>query len=217
VLAAVLIGASVLGTRGGDPAEPAAPSSSAQAPAYLTGIPQDGTFLGDPDAPYTLIEYADIQCPFCAEYARDVLPALVRRYGESGELRFEYRGLQFLGSDSDKALRAVLAAGEQDKLWNVLHALYARQGEENSGWVADDVIREAGESAPGLDVEQMLADMPKMERGIARASDQARIQSVRGTPTFVLASNDGETVTPIRVGELIEQAFVDAIDAATKP
>jgi protein-disulfide isomerase len=69
-------------------APPARPDA---APVSFAGIPQDGTALGSASAPATPTEYADLQCPFCADYARDVLPAVVERYVRTGRLRLELR------------------------------------------------------------------------------------------------------------------------------
>ena len=60
---------------------------------------------------------------------------LLQEYVQSGKLRIVFRGLAFIGSDSDKALRTAIAAGEDDHLWDVVHGLYAGQGVENAGWV----------------------------------------------------------------------------------
>ena len=72
----------------------------------LDGIPQDGIALGEPDAPVTLVEYADLQCPFCAEWALQTFPELVADYVRDGRLRIEFRGLTFIGPESEDALRA---------------------------------------------------------------------------------------------------------------
>ncbi len=60
-----------------------------------------------------------------------------------GRSNTEFRGYPFIGDDSLKAQRFVLAAGLQDRLWNLQEALYRNQGAENSGWVTDDLIRRA--------------------------------------------------------------------------
>jgi hypothetical protein len=50
------------------------------------GVPQRGVTLGRADAPVTLVEFADLQCPFCAEYADRTLPTIVQRYVRSGRV-----------------------------------------------------------------------------------------------------------------------------------
>ena len=74
VLGGSLIGASRLGTEEG------AASPSEPLPSILDGIPQSGTALGSPEAPVTLVEYADLQCPYCAEWTHRTFPALVDQY-----------------------------------------------------------------------------------------------------------------------------------------
>ena len=81
VLAAVIVGVAVAISQGGaDDDEPSpAPGSAGQEQAedLFEGIPQSGVSLGDPDAPATLIEFADLQCPFCAEFATGELPGVI--------------------------------------------------------------------------------------------------------------------------------------------
>ena len=102
------------GLRGGCAATATPPAAELAGEAgLLRGIPQQGTALGSPDAPVTLVEYADLQCPYCAQWARDAFPELVRDYVRTGRVRIVFRGLAFLGPDSDAALRAALAAGQQ--------------------------------------------------------------------------------------------------------
>jgi protein-disulfide isomerase len=121
-------------------------------PSLFAGVTQHRAALGSPAAPLTLTEYADLQCPYCAQWARETLPVLVRDYVRTGKLRIVFRGLAFLGSDSHKALRAAHAAGRQNHLWDVVHGLYALQGAENSGWVSDHLLDEVAERVSGLDV-----------------------------------------------------------------
>src|SRR5512141_2096373 len=136
VVALALIGASRL-SADSQPTDKPVPTQAGEVAgageitALLDGIPQQGTVLGKPDAPVTLVEYADFQCPYCAQWALGTLPALVRDYVRAGKLRIEFRGLAFLGPDSETALRAALAAGREDGLWNVVELLYANQGAEN--------------------------------------------------------------------------------------
>lgn len=183
--------------------------------ALLRGIPQDGTMLGDPEAPVTVVEYADLQCPYCKTFALDTLPRLIDEYVRPGKVRLEFRGLAFLGQDSVEALRAVLAAGRQDRLWNVMDLLYANQGQENSGWVTTDLLRAVGAAVPGLDVERMLSEAATapVQTAIERAQAQAAADGIEGTPSFTVARTGAQKGKLIGAGAIGIEAFRPEIDA----
>src|SRR4029450_1834671 len=60
-----------------------------------------------------------------------------------------------IGDASVKGNRYLLAAGEQEKLWNLAEALYRNQGAENSGWLTEDVVRKLAAQTPRLDVDRL--------------------------------------------------------------
>jgi protein-disulfide isomerase len=183
----------------------------------LDGIRQRGTVLGDPSAPATLIEYADLSCPFCAHYSTAVFPTLVDRYVRSGRLKFEFRGLAFLQpvDNSDRALRYALAAGAQHRLWNYVERVYATQGEEGTEWFTDAFARTIAEQIPGLDARMLARDAEGsvVAGQVARSSEQAGQAHVSGTPTFFL-QKDSEPASPIVVSELTPEAFTAALEDA---
>ena len=78
----------------------------------LSGIPQDGRTLGAPDANVTLVEWADPQCPACRLYTEEFFPTVVDEYVRPGRVKTEFRGFPFIGDDSLKAYRFLLAAGD---------------------------------------------------------------------------------------------------------
>ena len=137
-LAAVLIAVSVAG--GDDEQTAGVVHGVAATEALLEGIPQSGNVLGRPGAPVTIVEYADYQCPFCAQWAVGTLPAIVDEYVRPGNVKIVFQGIAILGEDSVTALQAAVSAGMQDKLWNVGELLFHNQGAENSGWVTDDLL-----------------------------------------------------------------------------
>lgn len=188
--AAIALVAAALVLRGDDSSPPPTPTAAVD----LDGIPQDGTVLGSPEARVTLIEYADLQCPACRAYNATMLDPLVRDYVRPGKVKTEFRGLSFIGPDSERALRLVLAAGLQDRLWHLEEALYRNQGGENSGWVTDDLVRELGAEIDGLDVERLFTDAEsdEVEAMAAEAADQAREAEVGGTPTLNVQVGDEE-------------------------
>jgi protein-disulfide isomerase len=190
-------------------------TGAARVDALLHGIPQQGTALGSPSAPVTLVEFADPQCPYCGVWARDALPPIVDRYVRSGKVRVVFEGMAFVGPDSATALRTALAAGQQSRFWNVLELLYENQGTENTGWVTDSLLREIGAAVPGLDTERMLADRSSaaVDRAVANADSVARAAGVNSTPTFGVGRTGGQ-VRLVPVTSLTAAALTPAIDAA---
>jgi protein-disulfide isomerase len=162
-------------------------STTGTSGSYLAGVPQHGDTLGDPSAPATLVVYEDPQCPFCRDWALGALPTVVTDYVRTGKVKLLYRGVEIIGPNSQKGLRAIYAAAKQNKLWNVADALYRRQGAENSGWITDAVIRSAAKSA-GADATAILSasSSATVTAALRTAVQSAGRDAVRGTPTFVL-------------------------------
>ena len=88
--------------------------------ALVAGIPQKGTVLGSSGTTVRMLQFEDIQCPICKRYTDEAFPAIVNEYVRPGRLKIDFRGLSFLGPDSVKALKIVMAAGLQNKLWQVV-------------------------------------------------------------------------------------------------
>jgi protein-disulfide isomerase len=156
----------------------------------LEGIPQDGIVLGSPDASVTLVEYADLQCPACRAYGETVLPTIIDQYVRTGDVKAEFRGISFIGPDSERALRFVQAAGLQNRLWQLQEAFYRNQGGENSGWVTDELVRRLAGEIPGLDIERMFVDAEgaEVDALLRQAASQAEQDEISGTPSvFVQA------------------------------
>ena len=203
-LALVVVAVAVAAGRPAEPAPAPAPSG------LFDGIPQDGIALGSPDAPFVLTEFADPQCPFCAVYARDVLPTLVDRYVRTGKVRLELRVLAFLGEDSTRAGAMAAAAARQDRLWQFTDAFYRSQGAENSGYATDEFLRRIATQTPGLDVERAFAERGDT-RMLGAAERAAGTLGVSHTPAFYLRRGDGPA-RPLEPSDLTAEAFAAALD-----
>jgi len=216
VVAVVLIvGAIVLSRGGGDGASTGATGSTAAPVALVAGIPQTGMVLGNPDAKVRMLQFEDIQCPVCRTYTEDALPAIVDEYVRPGKVKLDFRGLAFLGPDSVKALRISLAAGLQNKLWEVVGLFYANQGAENSGWVTDDLVDQILADVPGLDADKVKADADgaTVTGQLEAAQAEATTLEVRGTPSFFLGVGD-QPLYKIEPRDYIPSEFRPALDDA---
>lgn len=188
-------------------------SGAGAARQLFEGIPQSGAELGDPDAPARMVEFVDLQCPFCAQYTREVLPTLVDRYVRTGRLRIELRPLEFIGDDSVRGAAAVEAAARQDGAWQFADLFYRNQGMENSGYVTDAFIRRVGVGA-GLRPAPLVSAANSGRKGVLReqAEAEASRYDVSSTPSFLIAT--GGALQPLEISQLTPDEFVKQIDSA---
>jgi protein-disulfide isomerase len=212
VLATVIVAVAIAISQGGaDDDEPSppprseAPGSAApgQAAEVFEGIPQSGVSLGDPNAPATLIEFADLQCPFCRDFAIEQLPGVIDSYVRDGRLRLELRLLAFIGPDSERARQVANAAALQDRMWDYTELFFRNQGPENSGYATDAFLQQLARQTPGLEVDQLAEDYasPQAEALSRQAERLERQLAVTGTPSFYLV-RDGGQPEPIEIDAL---------------
>jgi protein-disulfide isomerase len=194
LLLAVILGIVLTRGDGDDASDGSTLAGADEVMALFASIPQEGVELGERAAPVTLVEFVDMQCPFCREFETDAVPTLVEERVAEGTLRMETRGLAFIGPDSERGLRAVLAAGLQGKAYEMKALLFANQGAENSGWLSEDLVEAAARSIPGLDVTRLLEDMESDEVTglIGEHAQEAESRGVNSTPTVFVGPTGGE-------------------------
>jgi protein-disulfide isomerase len=190
-----------------------AASGAAATQALLGGIPQNGLVLGNPNAPVTLVEFADLQCPVCRAYTSDVFPILVKRYVRTGKVKMVFRSLHFIGDDSTTAALAAQAAGQQNKLWQFADLFYRNQQQENTGYVTDSFIRQIAGGVPGLNVTELMAarNSASEQKQLTAADTLAAQSSVTGTPTFFVGKT-GSQQSLLSWTQLTPSQFTGPID-----
>jgi protein-disulfide isomerase len=165
----------------------------------LRGIPQDGLLLGDPKAPVLLVEFADLQCPFCKEFAATSWPDIVERYVKTGKVRMELRLINVLGEDSVKANKAVMAAALQNRMWDASMRFYDVQGQEQTGYVTDRFLRGVLGGVRGLDLARAMKDRnsKQVREELAAVHSMQSRYAVTSTPTVMIGTdfNDLELVS----------------------
>lgn len=164
----------------------------------------DPRALGVVDAPVVMIEYADFQCGFCAQFAAETKPELIERFVDEGHLRIEWRDFPLKGEDSTVAAHAGYAAAQQDRFWQFHDGLYAF-GEDFS---EDDLVEVAAEAGVD-DAEQFQADMESSQADAAVQIDYGEASGIgiTGTPAFLVNGR------PI-MGAQPTETFVELVEDA---
>ncbi|HEY7536665.1 MAG TPA: thioredoxin domain-containing protein [Gaiellaceae bacterium] len=193
-VAAVVVG--IVATRGSDSTQAEnvprrgslvnALPGAAEVQSMYAGIPQARNLIGSASAPVTMVEYVDLQCPYCRTFELSVMPTLVSRYVKTGKLRIDTRPIAFIGPDSVSGREALVAAGHQQRFYNFMQLLYLNQGAENSGWLDDELITAVAASIPGMNVPRLLRerDSDVVAAETTRFDEEAQAQGVNSTPTI---------------------------------
>lgn len=158
---------------------------------------------GNKDAPVTLVEFADFQCPHC-KVASGILDTISKKYGDKVVIYFKQFPLNAHGQSSNAAV-AALAAHNQDKFWQMHDLLF-----ENQRTLTDDSYeRFAGRI--GLNLSKFKTDLksPMIAGAISRDRKEGEQAGLTGTPTIYINGHQYQ-------GAIDQAAITAAIDAELK-
>ncbi len=142
-------------------------------------------FYGDPNAPVTVVEFADFNCGYCGKWAKETLPQINEKYVKEGKVRMAYVHYPILGADSMTAAEGTecVAKLKQDAFWDYHILLYDKQGigytKDNLASLAEEMGVNRAEFEACMDNFQ---DRPLIEDDIRLA----QVMGVRGTPAFLV-------------------------------
>ena len=191
------------------PAPPPAPPEKVQ-----MNVGSGWYSIGNADAPVTLVEFADFQCPFCKKFHNDAYAELRKHYIDTGKVRFVSRDLPLeFHPFALKSAEAARCAGDQGKYWELRDALYSNSAPPN-----DEVISKAVETL-SIDKASFQACMSseKHKAEVQKDASEAATLQISGTPTFVLAKSAKDRLDGVRIiGAQQFVAFQAAIDGLLK-
>ena len=144
----------------------------------------DDAVLGDPNAPVTIVEFSDYQCPFCGRHVAQVFPEIEKNYIDTGKVKYVFRDMPLTQLHSNAIELAIAAecAGDQDKYFEMHDKLFAHQ-DANS---PEDIKKYANEI--GLDLSAFnscVENETPMDEIMADMADGEKY-GVRGTPGFFI-------------------------------
>jgi protein-disulfide isomerase len=168
-----------------------------EANALFKGIPQQGLVLGKPSAPVEMEMFIDVQCPICQQYEVNSLPTIVQKYIRTGKVQLHLQPWAFLGGQGSQSFSGrlgLIAASFQNKGFEYAKVLYDNQGQEESGWLTDQMMGQIAASVNGLKVQQVLSEKnDSSAKTIADKVDQlAKAAKVTGTPTILIGPTGGK-------------------------
>lgn len=166
-------------------------------------------YRGEVDAPLTVIEFSDFQCPFCARHNADTQPILDEKYVETGKVLWVYKHFPLnIHPQAPAAGVAAECAAEQEMFWEMHAALFDSVQEwsvnEPNPFFVDLAVE------LGLDSAAFAAclDDPAMMARVDEDMAEGR-QFVQGTPTFIIVRGDEGSIIP---GALPEATFSEVLD-----
>jgi protein-disulfide isomerase len=179
--------------------------------AFESGAEEGTLFaLGDPDAPVTIVEFTDFQCPFCLRYEQETWPTLKERYVDTGRVYYVFKDFPLTSIHpqsfkAHEAARCAAALGGDDVFWQ----MYARLFEGQDEWAgnAESVAVFKGYAAElGLDQAAFgqCLDGDQQAAAVQATLDEGMGLGVNGTPTFFIAGYPFSGAQPI---EFFDQAI----------
>jgi len=148
--------------------------------------------MGSADAPVTVVEFADYQCPFCLRFTKTTFPLLKKKYIDTGKVRWVALNLPLsFHKDARKAAQAAHCAGEQDKFWEMRELLFRnpqKLNTENLPAHAETLSLDITVFKECLQSDRHLAD-------IDQDAKDANAVRLTGTPSFIIGKTAGDEIT----------------------
>jgi protein-disulfide isomerase len=153
------------------------------AEALPESIPVAGQTMGRADAPVTVTEWGDYNCPHCQEFARLVEPSLVSQYVQAGTVKFEFRDYPFLGDSAARAAEAASCAADQNAFWRYHDTLYLNQSSANA--FTDARLKQIAATL-GLNTDQFNRCLESGEKQpvVQQSKQDAKKLGVDSTPSI---------------------------------
>ncbi len=149
--------------------------------------PEAAAVLGDPDAPVTIVDFSDFQCPYSRRHAEQTVPQIVENYVKTGQVRYVFKDfpLYTIHPQAQKAAEAAECAGEQGQYWPMHDRLF--QGQDEWRQQADPLPVLKGYAAElGLDTDTFDACLDSGQFAAEVQADVAEgmAAGVDSTPSF---------------------------------
>jgi len=147
---------------------------------------------GQDDAPITIIEFGDCQCPNCKKWFQQEKPSITSTHIITGIAKLYFIDSAWVGDDSLIAAEASYCADDQGKFMEYHSTLYSNQAEIQDGWANSDSLKQFAIEL-GLDSEMFdeCLDSEKYSDRVSYNTEVATSSGVEGTPHFFIVGPNG--------------------------
>lgn len=168
--------------------------------------------IGPTDAKVVVTEYGDYQCPGCKSFALEIVPKIKADFVDTGQVRFAFRQMAFIGDESILAAEATECANDQGKFWEYHEKVYQNQGGENVGtYTVDSLTTWAGEVSLDTAKFKSCLTSHKFRGKVRQETNTGSNQGVYSTPALFINDklvDPGSSYEQIKA--LITQAVANA-------
>jgi len=168
------------------------PTQSTAPQVFKVSI-DDDPVKGNPDAPVTVVEFSDFQCPFCSRFFDQTLPALEENYINTGKVKFVYKDfpLDAIHPNARPAHIAAECADEQGKFWEYHDVLFEKQSQWNR-LVSSELQNTFTEFATDMGLQaasfESCMQSPNIADEVNGDTLEAASYGATGTPTFFIGN-----------------------------
>jgi protein-disulfide isomerase len=190
---------------------PAAPEQPQRVKLNLDGF----QMLGSKDAPLTVVEFTDYQCPFCQRFHVTTFPELKKNYIDTGKLRFYSRDLPLdFHANAMRAAQAARCAGEQGKFWQLRDVMGANPDKLDM----DHIVAFATDVKLDIPTFRACVDGNKYKESVQSDVMEAMKIGASGTPAFIVGKSTPDGVDgEMMVGALPFQMFDEKLKSLAAP
>ncbi len=172
--------------------QPAQQQGAPTAPTKFDVSYEDQPIKGNPDAPLTIVEFSDFQCPFCSRFHEQTLPAIMENYVDTGKVKFVYRDLPLsFHANANSASIAAECAYEQGKFWEYHDVLFQKQSEWQ-GLASEEFVSTAKQFASDISLNSASFESCLSSSDVASKVRQDSLDAASygatGTPSFFIGN-----------------------------
>lgn len=190
-------------------------------PTSATVSMDDDPVLGDKNAPVTIVEFSDYECPFCKRHFDTTYPQLKANYIDKGKVKLVFRDMPLSFHEPMATTEAIAAncareQGGDAAYWKLHDTMFSKTTSNGTGLTKDQLNQFATEQGLNVDNFKSCVDSQKYKDEVVKDSTDGNSAGATGTPSFIIGKSGAQVSGKLIVGAQPYGAFQAEIDALLK-